>query len=65
MILAVMAFILLPASAQSALEPIDQKAVDMIRAEGLENSNVMNYMSWMTDVYGARLTGSPTDSCAS
>ena len=65
MILAVMAVILLPASAQSALEPIDQKAVDMIRAEGLENSNVMNYMSWMTDVYGARLTGSPALDAAS
>ena len=45
MVFAIMAFILLPVSAQTVLEPIDQKAVDMIRAEGLENSNVMNYMS--------------------
>ena len=44
-------------SAQS--EPVDMEAVDLIKKEGLENSHVMNYMSWMTDVYGGRLTGSP------
>ena len=65
MIVAVMAFILLPVSAQTALEPVDQKAVELIRAEGLDNSNVMDYMSWMTDVYGARLTGSPALDAAS
>ena len=37
----------------------------MIRTEGLENSNVMNYMSWMTDVFGPRLTGSPELDAAS
>jgi len=60
-----LAFVLLPVAAQSTLEPIDQEAVDMIRAEGLDNSNVMNYMSWMTDVYGPRLTGSPALDAAS
>ncbi len=54
-----------PANAQNQLEPIDQSAVDMIRAEGLENSNVMEYMSWMTDVFGPRLTGSPALDAAS
>ena len=60
-----MTFVLIPAFAQSALEPIDQAVVDQIRAEGLENSNVMNYMSWMTDVFGPRLTGSPALDAAS
>ena len=47
------------ASAQNAVEPIDEEAVELIKNEGLENSHVMNYMSWMTDVFGGRLTGSP------
>lgn len=60
-----LALVLLPVSAQTALEPVDQKAVEMIREEGLENSQVMNYMSWMTDVFGPRLTGSPALDAAS
>ena len=46
------------ASAQN-YEPVDDDAVALIRKQGLENSHVMDYLSWMTDVYGARLTGSP------
>ena len=65
MMLLITTFMLLPAVAQTALEPIDTKAVELIRAEGLENSNVMNYMSWMTDVFGPRLTGSPALDAAS
>lgn len=45
--------------AQITTEPVDDEAVEMIRTEGLENSRVMEYMSWMTDVFGGRLTGSP------
>lgn len=44
---------------QMTTEPVDDEAIEMIRAEGLENSRVMEFMSWMTDVYGGRLTGSP------
>ena len=62
---ALFSFVLLPVSAQNTLEPVDQEVVDMIRTEGLENSNVMNYMSWMTDVFGPRLTGSPELDAAS
>jgi len=58
-------FVLTPAFAQNQLEPVDQEVVDQIRAEGLENSNVMNYVSWMTDVFGPRLTGSPALDAAS
>jgi hypothetical protein len=48
-----------PSSAQPALEPVDEAIVQHIKKEGLENSRVMTYLGWMTDVYGPRLTGSP------
>ena len=32
--------------------------VSIIKKQGLENSHVMDYASWMTDVLGPRLTGS-------
>ena len=41
-----------------AQEPIDQEAVDILRAHGLEQSQVMDHLSWICDVYGPRLTGS-------
>jgi len=40
-------------------EPINYEAVSRIRAEGMQNSQVMELASWMTDVYGPRLSGSP------
>ncbi len=40
-------------------EKIDYTALARIRAEGLQNSQVMELASWMTDVYGPRLSGSP------
>jgi carboxypeptidase Q len=45
--------------AQSSPEPVDAAVVEQIKKEGLENSHVMEYLGWMTDVYGPRLTGSP------
>ena len=33
--------------------------IDIIKKHGLENSQVMDIASWITDVYGPRLTGSP------
>jgi len=39
-------------------EPIDDKAVALLRQHGLEHSQVMEHLSWMCDVYGPRLTGS-------
>ena len=48
----------LPAAGQSA-EPVDLNAVYEIKSEGFERSQVMEVMSWLTDVYGPRLTGSP------
>jgi hypothetical protein len=40
-------------------EPIDTVAIAKIKAEGFQRSQVMDIMSWLTDVYGPRLTGSP------
>lgn len=54
-----------PGFAQTTIEPVDDAAVELIRKQGLENSNVMEYMTWITDVYGGRLTGSPALDAAS
>jgi len=40
-------------------EPVDEDINKIIRKHGLEQSQVMEIASWMTDVYGPRLTGSP------
>ena len=44
-------------SAQS--EKLDFATIGKIRDEGLSRSQVMDHVSWLTDVYGPRLTGSP------
>ncbi|HEX4945343.1 MAG TPA: M20/M25/M40 family metallo-hydrolase [Blastocatellia bacterium] len=40
-------------------EKVDLEMMKKIREEGLQRSQVMNTLSWMTDVIGPRLTGSP------
>jgi len=45
--------------APAAEEPVDVAALDRIKAEGFGDSQIMEIMSWLTDVYGPRLTGSP------
>jgi hypothetical protein len=40
-------------------ENIDDHINQLIRKHGLEQSEVMEIASWITDVYGPRLTGSP------
>jgi hypothetical protein len=47
-----------PFTAQ-APEPVDLAAIAKIRDEGLNRSQVMDHMFWLTDRYGPRLTGSP------
>src|SRR3954465_14557768 len=44
-----------------AAETIDYDAIAKIKAEGMQpqRSRVMETASWLTDVYGPRLTGSP------
>jgi len=45
----------------AAGEKIDYQAINRIKEQGLQpqNSKVMEISSWLTDVYGPRLTGSP------
>jgi carboxypeptidase Q len=50
--------LVLPAAAQ-APEPVDTAAVRSIRQQGLQQSQVMDILAWLTDVHGPRLTGSP------
>jgi carboxypeptidase Q len=40
-------------------EKLDLDAIYRIKDEGLQRSNVMEIESYLTDVYGPRLTGSP------
>jgi carboxypeptidase Q len=53
-----LAVTLSPVSAQQA-ERVDLDAIYKIKAEGLQRSRVMEITSWLTDVYGPRLTNSP------
>lgn len=43
----------------AANEKIDYEAINKIKQEGIQNSQVMEISSWLTDVYAPRLTGSP------
>src|SRR3954462_13124830 len=40
-------------------EKLDYPMLGRIRDEGLNRSQVMDHVSWLSDVYGPRLTGSP------
>ena len=40
-------------------EPVDSAAIAKIRDEGLNRSQIMDTMFWLTDRYGPRLMGSP------
>jgi hypothetical protein len=46
---------------RAADEPIDYQSINLIKDQGLNqtNSQVMEISSWLTDVYGPRLSGSP------
>src|SRR5688572_13260354 len=46
-------------SAAQAPEPVDVAAIQKIRDEGLNRSQVMETIFWLTDRHGPRLTGSP------
>jgi hypothetical protein len=45
--------------AQTPTETLDYAAIAQIRDEGLTRSQVMDHISWLSDVYGPRLTGGP------
>jgi hypothetical protein len=48
----------------AAQEKIDTAAISRIKIEERDRSQVMEISSWLTDVYGARLTGSPSAKAA-
>ena len=45
--------------AQAPSEALDYPTIARIRDEGLNRSQVMDHISWLSDVYGPRLTGGP------
>ena len=47
------------AFAEAQTEKLDYPTIGRIRDEGLNRSQVMDHISWLSDVYGPRLTGSP------
>ena len=47
------------ARAVSAQEKVDVATIERIKAEEMNHSQVMDIMSWLSDVYGPRLTWSP------
>lgn len=53
-----MAF-LAPAALLAQPEPVDLPTVERIRSEALDRSQIMETMSWLTDVHGPRLANSP------
>jgi carboxypeptidase Q len=48
-----------PMLAQAPQEKVDLEAINKIKEEGMKRSQVMDLLSFLTDVYGPRLTGSP------
>jgi len=44
---------------EAQTERLDYATIGRIRDEGLNRSQVMDHVSWLSDVYGPRLTGSP------
>jgi hypothetical protein len=50
---------LAPVAAQQAADKVDYDAIYKIKDEGFTRSHVMDIESWLTDVYGPRLTNSP------
>ena len=47
------------AGALPAQEKVDVATIERIKAEEMQRSQVMDIMSWLTDVHGPRLTNSP------
>ena len=58
MLPSLLALLLLSPSVQ---EPVDHEAIMKIRSEGLDRSQVMDTLWWLTDRYGPRLTNSPQE----
>jgi carboxypeptidase Q len=48
----------LATTAGAATEPVNEDVVARLKVEGFQNSQVMETLSWLSDVYGPRLSGS-------
>ncbi len=48
----------------AAQEKVDVATMERIKTEAMQRSQVMDLMSWLTDVHGPRLTGSPITQAA-
>src|SRR5687768_7544640 len=53
----VVCLLAVPAAQNS--EKLDHATIGQIRDEGLSRSQVMDHISWLADVYGPRMTGTP------
>ncbi|HXG64413.1 MAG TPA: M20/M25/M40 family metallo-hydrolase [Blastocatellia bacterium] len=53
------------AQVATAQEPVDQQIISRIKTEAFQNSQAMETVSYLSDVYGARLSGSPSLKAAS
>jgi hypothetical protein len=56
---ALLLFILVFAPLAKAQEPVDNSVIARIKTEGFQNSQAMETLFYLTDVYGPRLTNSP------
>ena len=50
--------VLAPLYARAPAERVDEAVIAAIKVEGFQHSQVMDTLSWLSDVYGPRLTGS-------
>lgn len=58
-VLAIFAPLAVPAACVAQTEPVDTAMIRRIEAEGMDHSTVMHSLSYIADVIGPRLTGSP------
>ena len=49
----------LAAAPRQQSEALDYATIGRIKDEGLNRSQVMDHVRWLSDVYGPRLTGGP------
>jgi hypothetical protein len=57
--IALAALVVMPLAAQMQKDSVDLDAVYKIKREAVNSSQVMDTLSYISDVYGGRLTGSP------
>jgi carboxypeptidase Q len=57
---AAVAILLAPAAGSARQAAADAAVLQRIVAEGIDRSQVMEHVIWLADIYGPRLTGSPT-----